>query len=342
SDAHDYLTAVAPHLGAGDTLRLEEGEYFLQDCENGALGIACHVVGAGADRTVLHGSLFLLDGHDASVSDLTVAPREHNGVVNKVDSTLELTGVRVTSTSEAYPAVYLGSGTTTMHGCTVEVPADSGAGVTHVTDGARLDATSSDLGWVTAVERGSVSLRDCGSHWLCASGATITSRGSHVVEGNTRSMRQVVAEQSATISLESLATDFPAFEAYAEDSTLGIERLTVPEDGNGQVLVTGGARVRVDESAAITITDLDAQVQARPTAGTGATAPGEGGVPEDHPLEDPREETPGGVDDAAADATEEDPLAQIEALTGLTTVKQQVRKFTRMVRYNQLREEQGK
>src|SRR5699024_2893901 len=55
----------------------------------------------------------------------------------------------------------------------------------------------------------------------------------------------------------------------------------------------------------------------------------------------PPAETAGPSADGAAPAPQDDPLAEIMALTGLTTVKEQIEGFTQMVRFNQIRARKG-
>lgn len=342
ADARSFSSVVAPDLNAGDTLQLDEGEYFLDDYSDSALGIACRVVGSG-EKTIVHGKLFVLPDHDVSISHMTVrAPEGNNGVANISGRTLTMTDVVVEPTGTDYPPVLLTSGTTSMRDCRVAASSDSHVGVTTVRRGAALHAEESDLGWLWTDDRGRAELQNCAAQQLMATdGATVTSRGSLVVAANTCDERYVVAHGQSTVSLESLTTDAPYVEALADTSALDIGWLTTTDEaGTVTVVVNDSPRVDV-EGPAVSIVEQATLEQATADADTttGPPAPprparrGDSG----QASHDGRERH---EHEAAVDST--DPLAEIEALTGLTTVKQQIRKFTRMVQYNKLREQEGK
>src|SRR5699024_6867702 len=73
---------------------------------------------------------------------------------------------------------------------------------------------------------------------------------------------------------------------------------------------------------------------AAPTSGP----PTEGAAEGDH--EDSEESTEQTLESEASDA-DQDPLAQLNALVGLATVKQQIEDFTQLVEFNQRRLERG-
>lgn len=352
ADARSFSTAVAPHLRAGDTVELAEGEYFLDDCADSSLGIDVNLVGTGAaERTVIHGQLRVLDGHDVTLSNLTVrAPTEGNGVVNRVGRSLSMRDVIVEPTGTEYPPVFLSGGTTTMHGCVVAASTDSRSGVLTVMDGARLAATESSVGWLWVNNQSTVDLSHCASVQLWAlGGSTVTTRGSHLIDANESGQRQVVAEGESTVSVEAITTNASHFEAYASNSTLDIGWVETPEAGSATIFVQEDARAQV-EGSAVTVTDLDAVPESTAQAPTGQApraTDDDHSVPVPPTVERPRDDAADDLPHAVAESDEEgaqpdDPLAEIEALTGLSTVKQQIRKFTRMVQYNQLRAQQGK
>ena len=319
AEAASFDTAIAPQINVGDTVQLEEGEYELPD----DLRIAVHLVGAAdPSRTVVRGNVAVMDGQDASLSRLTVAaPDDHNGVSNRGGGSLTLTDVIVTSTSETYPAIYLESGTTTLERCTVVALSDARVGITYVAGEARLTATGSSVGWLQVAEGGRAEMRDCASRQLWAGpGTTITSRGGHVVEHGASDQRHVIAEVGATLTAEELSTGSAYVEGYAADARLTIERLEGPSDGTIRIQTTGDPQVQA-EGPTVVVEDLDQVALGRPSS-DGAADEGDHG--------------------SRAAPPSEDPIGDIEALTGLTKVKDQIRKFTRMVRYNQLRAEQGK
>ncbi|HIZ98959.1 MAG TPA: AAA family ATPase [Candidatus Janibacter merdipullorum] len=341
SDADAFQTAIAPHVNAGDTVQLEEGDYFLEDTTDHALGVAVHLVGAGAGRTVIHGRIYVMEDHEASIRDLTIrAPQDANGITLRTGRSLTMTDVVVEGSGTTFPPVFLGGGTTTMTDCTVVAAADSRQGVLTVTDGARLRATGSDLGWLWLDKASRVSLVDSTSKQLqLLGGSTLSSRGSHLVEDNTAGQRQVVVQDGASASLESVTTDAVDFEAYVGAASLDIGWLQARDESPVRVFLEDGGSARV-EGHEVTITDLDAVAHGTASAGAGpAPETGPSAGPDGDAALTPEVTAEGTREDGSHTA---DPLAEIDALTGLTTVKQQIRRFTRMVRYNQLRAQEGK
>lgn len=344
-DNRSFRTAVAPQLRAGDTVELDEGEYFLDDYANTELGLGVDVIGTGAaDKTIIHGTLYVPEGREVTLTNMTVrASPAHNGIVNRSGGSLTMRNVIVDGTGSEYPSVYLAGGVTTMTNSVVTAAADSRTGVTAVEDGATLEAAESSLGWLWVNNKSTAQLSSCASMQLWALGdSAITAHPSHLIQDNVIQQRHVVAEDDSTITIEALATDAPEFEAYASASTLEIGWVQTPEDTPATVLLQEGARAQVDGDT-VTITDLD-------TADEGTTAQAATLASPTTPYapDDAEDEMPRTAEDAADQVDElehlesQDPLAEIDALTGLIKVKEQVRKFTRMVQYNQLRAQQGK
>ena len=345
-DARSILTSVAPHLTTGDTVQLEEGEYFLEDCDDGVLQVGgISLVGVGdPDRTVIHGSLVVKPETDLSLTNLTIRPTSDRNTVSCAEGrSLTMTNVVIEPAGGDYPSVYVGRGRTTMDGCVVSNSTDTRVGVLGVSEGAALVATGSSIGWLRLDDGSTADLTNCVSLQLSAAGgSTITSRGSHLVEANEGGMRQVVVEEDSVVRLESVTTDAVDFEAFAAGARIDIDWLQSPEEGAARVLLQEDARGQVVGST-VTVVDRDrheadpatpavaGRDDARPSSlpsGVTPTPPSaEGGT------------TPG-VDTTGEDAA--DPLAEIEAMTGLATVKRQIRRFTRMVQYNQLRAREGK
>lgn len=344
ADNRSFRTAVAPRLRAGDTVELDEGEYFLDDYADTGLGLGVNVIGTGADKTIIHGTLYVMEDREVTLTNMTVrASPAHNGIVNRSGGSLTMRDVIVDSTSSEYPSVYLAGGITTMTNFVVTAAADSRTGVTAVEDGATLEAAKSSLGWLWVNGKSTAQLSSCASMQLCAlDDSAITAHASHLIQNNVIQQRHVVAEVDSTIIIEALTTDAPGFEAYASASTLEIGWVQTPEDTPATVLLQEGARAQVDGDT-VTITNLDAADEGATAQAATLASPA---TP--YPPDDAEDEMPGIAEDAADQVDElehlesQDPLAEVDALTGLIKVKEQVRKFTRMVQYNQLRAQQGK
>lgn len=349
-DARSFSAAVAPHLNKGDTVLMEEGEYYLEEYDH-VLQIGVDICGKGrADRTFINGTLVVMEGCDIAVSNLTLRPTAaRNALMMQQGNSVSMTNVIFECPADAeVPAIYISQGTASMSGCNVVVSPESEAGGVDIDGGAHLDATDSHLGWLAVVGGGSADLSACSSLRIWARNSSrVTSVGGHHIEANTCSMRQLVAEDDAVVRFDQITTDAPDFDAYVAASTLAIEWLETTEGGHGFIFFKDNAQVSV-EGGLITFTDLDAP-EPEPDAGLEESAEsvdpvavpavsstaGEPAATTPEPAEMP------GKDNFVKGHDTGDALAEILSLTGLSTVKDQVQAFTRMVQFNQLREKQG-
>ncbi|SYZ34218.1 Uncharacterised protein [Propionibacterium australiense] len=71
-DAHRFKDVILPRAARGATITMDAGEYFLDDCENETVSLACTLVGASPGRTVIHGTLAPYDSGELRLRDLTV------------------------------------------------------------------------------------------------------------------------------------------------------------------------------------------------------------------------------------------------------------------------------
>jgi SpoVK/Ycf46/Vps4 family AAA+-type ATPase len=340
ADAHDFTTAVQPHLNPGDTIVLGEGEYFLEEYDD-VLSIGVHVAGTGrADKTVIRGGLDVMAGCDVVVSNLTLRPPAgHNALMMKEGGSVALTNVTFDSPAESeLPAVYIGMGSATMTGCSVAASSDAYFGSTQLDQGAHLSATDSDLGWFRATGRSTAELTDCSALQVWADAdSKVTAVGTHTAPANTCSLYQVIAQDGAIVVFDRITTDAEAFAGIAEASRLKIGGLESPTGGEASIVHKDNALVNVT-GANVTVTDLDdldAPVAARGTAeavvmpGPGSRASALAGT-----RTEPADGQPDGTD-------AHDPLGDILALTGLARVKEQISTFTGMVQFNQMRVQNG-
>lgn len=344
ADASDFRGAVAPLIAKGDTVLLEEGDYFL-DQYDGLLAIGVDLAGKGrAEKTVVHGGLAVLEGCDVSVANISLRPRaDANALVLRKDRTVSLTNVVFESAVDAsVPAVYVG-GTATLTGCRVVSSPSSRWGAVDVDAGGHLEATDSELGWLRVWDDSSVRLAGCRSVQVWADdGSRVTAVDGHTFDPNDCGQRQVVAQARADVRLTTVSVESETFEAFVESSSLTIDRLDAPEGvatavylgADAEVDVQGRDVVLVDRTRAHAEEEPDGEPASEGSSGASSDlpAPKVGGALADDD---------GFADDGSADEDDADPLAQIMSLVGLARVKEQVQSFVQMVQFDQRRRERG-
>lgn len=307
--AREFATFVEPQLNAGDTLVLEEGDYFFGDDPFRAFAV--DVVGEGDPRRiVVYGCLGVMDDASVTIANLTVAqPEEHNAVSVPASASLTLEQVTVIPPAEAaYPSVYV-DGTLTLRDSAILASDAALSGLVMVAPDARLTAERSDLGWLRC-EASAARLDDCSSLQLFAiEGATVTAT-THTLRANAADVYGIYATTRAKVSVSRLVvepSEAPAVDAFtSEDASLTVAEAA---DGVSFALVDQG-------SASVSL--------------PASNAPDEPGIAE-----------PTGGPAGPGAAEQEDPLAEIHALTGLATVKKQVDRFVKLAVINREREQLG-
>lgn len=318
ADNRNFLGAVEPHLRDGDTLVMEEGEYFLDDLD-GALALTMDVKGAaGRGRTVLNATAVAVEGHRVNLSNLTLAPAGGRNGLNVAEGAT----VRASDVVVRHPA---GSDLPTVY---VE---------------GTFVAGQSDVGWVGAGGHGSVTLRSCST--LCVSAtdsAEVTGSGSHRIVANDRDLRAVVVDDEATVFFEDVRTDALYTEIKVDSARLTVGRFTCPDDGRVVALTAAGGSAEIIGER-VTVLDEEEFIAAGATVGAPAGA-AQGQDPSGTSDYSGEPDGSGATDapatsGAAVDTT--DPMGDIVAMTGLETVKEQVQDFIREVRVNQMRRQRG-
>lgn len=332
-DARDFQTVIAPQLNPGDTIVLEEGEYFLEEFDNW-LAIGIDIMGKGrAEKTIINGSLLIMEGCDVAVANLTLRPAaDRNALLMETANSVSMTNVIFESRDSEFPAVCIRNGTATMTRCFVVASPDAERGLVDIGSGAHLDATDSSLGWLRVWDRSSAQLSTCSSLQVWAwDHASVTGSG-HVIEPNSCSLRQVLSGEESAVHFDQVATAAEYFEGFASGGSLTIQWLDIPDGGSASILFEDHAQVDVT-GREISFDDLDV------SAG-GDELPGD--VPEQSDFaEVPSCSVPAPCPVSSDVACNADPLAEILSLTGLEKVKDQVQSFVRMVQFNQERQKQG-
>ncbi|MDO5503399.1 MAG: AAA family ATPase [Actinomycetia bacterium] len=315
-DARSFASSVVPRLRPGDTVRLEAGDYYLEDFENSVLITGVDLIGSAApEETTIHGSVVVMAGADVTVANVTLRPpSDRNALQVDADSTLTVRNVIIRTAPDAqFPAIYARGGRLAIEDCVMHVFADRENPRVVIDDRARLDASDSGLGWLQVCNSGDAQVSDCTLSQLWAyDGATVRGTGDLEVLPNTCGLVDIRVESGAGVSIETLRSDADPFTARVDAGSLEIGWLDSPEGSAPQITYANGAGVKVDGAniAFSTEDDLeDTEI---------------GQVPPDPSAPDP-----------------DDPLRHINELIGLQKVKDQIRRFTRFVVFNQRRQAQG-
>lgn len=312
--AGESFDDVLPLLKKGDTVVLEAGEYDL-----GIRLLETHFRGAGAQATRVRASLSAAEGWDVTLSDLTLqAPAEHNALHVGCDATITFEGVVIDAEeTEAYPSLYVGAGYVTMTDCAVRGDApDTGV---CAANGARIDVIQSYVNDVHAESGARVTLSDSGAGRLVAiGGGEIVAGDAVVLKGAPNPLQALCAETGGAIRLERLAVD------DVDPVGIVVSAATVRV---ADVVAGDDADVRIDADGASDVVFGGWEAMRTPVHAPGVPGDGEpdAGIPEPLPA-----------------AGTDDPLAEISRLTGLSSVKAQIRSFVRKAKFNQLLKQQGR
>lgn len=337
-DARRFRDAVLPLLHKGDTLLIDEGQYFLDDVDN-VLSLDINIEGRGAaENIMLHGTVVRGTTGQHSVSNISICPvNGRNSVVVADDGSLTLTNVLVfPEASGELPAIHAEAGTLIMIDSAVKSETEHEFGMVQIVDDAHLAATRSLLGWASILRGASAHLQDSSAVSLSAGQtATVTGAGEFQLYSNSLDLDTIQITTGASVHLEQVHTEDEYIAFSVNEGSLKIQHASGPGHGVVRVEHAPSAQVYV-AGETVVLHELEARpVQAAaPTSGP----PTEGAAEGDH--EESEESTEQTLESEASDA-DQDPLAQLNALVGLATVKQQIEDFTQLVEFNQRRLERG-
>lgn len=335
ADGRAFATRVAPRVRRGDTIVLEEGDYFVD--HDGILRLGASMRGAGSG-TIVHGALRSMEGCSISLSGLTLRASDGlNALRVSDDVTITLDDVILEGESGGeYPAVFVERGTLSMHDSAIAAdPAVPGGGI-DVVEGSTVEAIDSHLAWAKVWSKSSATIRNCGAYQLWVDDGSVTG-GLHITE-NGADQRGLVATSGSDVRLDLLASEAQDVEVYASASTLQVAEVDVAAETSINVVVDDDAKVDIPSWApgervverSVEHADQPTEVEAPDDAlvASGADTDGPASAPSSTP--------------SSAPTDGDDPLVEIERLIGLTSVKDRARTFVRMARFDKLRKQQGR
>ncbi|MGO1768426.1 MAG: AAA family ATPase, partial [Microbacterium sp.] len=344
ADAGIEWAQIQAELGAGDTLLLEEGEYTIPD----AIVLDFDIQGTGrAEHVHLTASLAADDGAVHSVSSLTLSGfADHNRMNVRNGSEVRLSSVTIDQQDAAsFYAVNVEGGRLVIDGCEVRGHPDADSAESVRVVHGELTASGGAIESLLVGEGGSARLSDCDFTVLAAiDGGRIDSADELQHRALHGDRYACVALRDGTIDLNRVSSDDSDFAVKVEGGTFSA--VAVEADDGGYVLADAEASLpRLPEGMRVIDPDGNPFGQQTQTALSADDAPAaegeqmparpEVGIAEDDATEADDEAS------APGDAAAADPMAEIDALMGLQTVKKQIRTFLQTVEFNQAREAQG-
>lgn len=345
ANANAFVEHVAPELYPGDTLLLDEGEYHLDDLFTWGV----NVTGRGsAHRTIIHGGLNIAEGRSVEIANVTIRPgAEGNAIQVVADAEVTLRGVILDADEAAtFPALFASAGVVRLSDCAIGASADLSAGGAVIEGAAVLDAASSTVARLVTQEGGHAKLTDCRVQTLMAEGSTIATAGQLTVAPNDQNLLSIYAVDEAVIDIEQLSAE-EELPARTEASRLRI----------GEFSSAVNERIQLEQAGIVDLDlpadcfdvfeyDEDGQLVSEPEtahagSAAGAHAPAGGSEPAPPGAADAAED-PGAVIEHPAPAADPDhPLAELNAMIGLGTIKKQVQGFINAVNLRRMRAEAG-
>lgn len=385
--AHAFSSVIAPQVRAGDTILLDEGEYFLDEYADDSVQLNANILGQGRrEHTVIHGTIAALAQGTVSISNVTIraaSPAQQAVNVTAPDSTASLHNVILEANHDAATApVFYALGTTvSMTGSVIAARSDARVGALTLHEGASLQASDSELGWLTVDQGSTAELDGCYSLGAEAGGGSVVSvTHSHFIRGNTCDQYDLSLDGGSSITIPSLATDAPELGVYAVEGSLHVDVFHSDAQAAYSVYRSGDAPVQISGTA-YELHALDSAEPVPATTGGGEASGAGSGAPaaaDSLSGADPSEASdldifglffgrpagptapgatdaesgpePGPVPPAATTVDAEGPavsqgedsaLTELNSLIGLAQVKQQVQSFIDTVKLRQRRAELG-
>lgn len=333
ADADFFDRAVAPQLAPQATVQMEEGEYTIDSVPEHMRELTLRGAGRDVTTIAIRGALNAKAGVKVRVEDATLLQSDgHNAVNAFEDGTVQLARTRVVAAQRAgkVPALYVRGGRMVLEETVVESP----AAVAHPTlaaFGGEVLARGSFVGWAQALDGSAVVVDNSGAYSLRVEGSRVS--GSLALHPSFANFRQLVVQRGGQCELNQL-TIFAFYSEFLVDhARLSVGEARCVQGAQAAVYADGG---EVDFGAAALFEKADGQWRKvrEPQLGD-ATPPAVPAAPGESA------DATGSGEGAGAQPTPGDPMAQINELVGLETVKQQIAAFMDRVKFNQRRTELG-
>ena len=313
-DGHDWNNAIRSQLEAGDTVQLEEGEYWIP----GAMLNDIKFLGTSApENTVLNvidGFLEPATGRSLGLSNLTVRGKAGVPAIGNLQGlSIALYNVVLDHPlgwdEEQVPTIVVASGTTTMKNCTVRYDKHNLSDFVRVVSGGTLHATNSELGFLSC-HRGVAELDNCSASMVLAEseGQVTVSRTLWLNSRGSADHRAITTDTGGRVVAGQVVTQEKTTSiAAVSGSTINIGAFIAPE---GSEAITEEL-----EDSTIHVGGNSDQIR-RASGGQSMTR-------------------------KPSNRTLDEVLAELDAMVGQDEVKAQVRALIAMTQLNKTRQERG-
>ncbi|WP_408911457.1 AAA family ATPase [Corynebacterium gottingense] len=335
SEGADFDRVVAPRLAPEATVILEAGEYRMQSVPEKMRHFT--IRGAGRDETTIAvtGALCAKNGGTVRIEDATILQADGQNCFNVFDQSFgELVRTRVVTAqrSSNMPAIFARGRRLLLEDAIVESP----AGVTNATlsvSGGELVAKRSFLGWSQILDGVLAVFENTRAFSIMAENSRLS--GSLVLHPSMANFRQLVLQNGSRGEFDELTLFASYGEFLVNGSVLSVEDTKLTQGAQIAIYSQNGSQVDVDVAAVFESVDGQwKQVQA-PTPVNGPTSANSG-----KSGQVSGSSQGSGAAGAVASAPG-DPMAQINELIGLASVKRQIASFMDRVKFNQRRNELG-
>ncbi|WP_437583477.1 AAA family ATPase [Paramicrobacterium sp. CJ85] len=338
AQAHEFKSMIIPQLSVGDTVLLEEGDYYLSEYENDFMLLNASLVGQGrSERTVIHGTLGPTPGGSLTVRNVTIRPTvtTQNAVnVTVEDGAVALHNVVLGRLPETeVPSLYAKDARVELRDCTVTAdPGDAENSVRIAGSSATLTATECELGFFAATDGATATINGSTSYSLVADGGSaVTVSDRHTLRENTGGFYGLTVYEGSRLTVPELAGVGETTCALVDNGSLTIgmlsggapSSLTVHRVGNADLDLADVAHdlYTVSEDGELTPVHEVEHATASSHSTTGDTTSDAG--------------------TAAPNSPDGDALAELNSLIGLENVKQKVQSFINTATLRRRRAELG-
>ncbi len=329
TDAKRYDEVIAPRVRPQDTIVLaQEGNYYLPKNTE----ISCSIYSAGRpEKTILNGMLYLTCTQKNSFRGFTMRPSASGNAIYIAEN---CSPVRIENLiiedddcwlddGRYYPALYLTTGSqVSMHSCQIVSDKSYFRKGTIISENGNLIAENCDMGWVSVTNNSTIRLKNSKiiQVWL-EGNSHLYSEGNLTAVANECQKRILVLEDSEAdierIEFEQSESDL---ESFVDGSILKIGETIA--NNNYLKLIAGENQSQYELNGPFEVEDPN-----NPTVTTTTQE-----------YESAAEEPKDGDESYEYDA---DASEEINKLTGLAKVKEQISAFLRTVKFNQRRIKQG-
>lgn len=314
ADGDNWESAIESQLQDGDTIFLEEGDYWITGRHLPNLKIRGTESPEKTRLTVIENPIAAGPGRSLEISNLTVRGiAGTSGLGSYQGRSLNLYNVVIDHalgfSEEPSYGLTLIAGTTTMKNCEVRFDKYQNAGRLIVQSGAVLHATNSKLG-VLHCMRGAVELHECAADAVrvAEEGAVSSASPVWLTEVNLVDDADISTETGGRFTAEHVIATAQSTKMLAtDDSTISIGTFIAPEGGE--------VSIETDDDANVNVGGHPGQI--RRSGGTQS------------------------LSTKSSNRTIDEVLAELDSMIGQDEVKQQVRSLIALTNLNKTRRDRG-